>query len=76
VELFTRAAQKAWAAAVIAGLGPILVLLTSTDEPITWRNALASVIAGVVTGLGVFATPNKGHVVDDVPGRHAVDRQP
>ncbi len=68
-------AAKAWVAAAIAFLGPILVLLQAGGE-LDVRNVVASIVSGLVAGLSVYATTNATPVSDDEPGAHAVDRRP
>lgn len=69
--LLTSQARKAWVSGVAAFLGPIMVLITATDQPLDLRNIIGSVIAGLVALLATFEVPNSAA---DVPGAHAVDR--
>lgn len=57
-EALTARARKAWTGAGIAFLGPLVVLLAATEEPLTVRSVLASVVSGLSGGLGVFYTVN------------------
>jgi hypothetical protein len=69
--LLTQQARKAWVSGLLAFAGPIMVLLTATDQALDMRNVIGSVIAGLVALLATFQTPN---APADVPGDHAVDR--
>lgn len=69
--LLTQQARKAWVSGLLAFAGPIMVLLTATDQALDMRNVIGSVIAGLVALLATFQVPN---AAADVPGDHAVDR--
>jgi hypothetical protein len=69
--LLTSQARKAWVSGLAAFLGPLLVLLTATNQDLDLRNIIGSVVAGLVALLATFETPN---AAADVPGDHAVDR--
>jgi hypothetical protein len=69
--LLTQQARKAWVSGLLAFAGPIMVLITATDQTLDMRNVIGSVIAGLVALLATFQTPN---APADVPGDHAVDR--
>jgi hypothetical protein len=69
--LLTSQARKAWVSGLAAFLGPLVVLLTATAEPLDWRNVVGSVVAGLVALVATFEVPN---APADVPGEHAVDR--
>jgi len=56
--LLTTQARKAWVSGVAAFLGPIMVLITATDQPLDARNVIGSVIAGLVALLATFEVPN------------------
>ncbi len=56
--LLTTAARKAWTGAAVSFLSPLGVLLAATDEPLSTRSVLASLVAGVIGGLGVYGTTN------------------
>lgn len=51
--------RKAIAAFLLAFLGPIGVLLTATDQELNVRNGLASLVAGLIAGLGTYFMSNK-----------------
>jgi hypothetical protein len=57
--LASPAAAKAWVAAVLAFLGPIVYLLSNGD-PITTRGIVTAVVTGLVAGLATFGVPNAG----------------
>jgi len=69
--LLTSQARKAWVSGLASFLGPLVVLLTATNEPLDWRNVVGSVVAGLVALLATFEVSN---APADVPGDHAVDR--
>jgi hypothetical protein len=54
---FFNETRKAWVSLLLAILTPLSVLLLSSVE-LTPRNVTASIVAGLVVGLGVFVTPN------------------
>ena len=57
--LLTTAARKAWTGAAVSALAPLGVLLAATDEPLTLRSVAASLLSGLIGGLGVYGTTNK-----------------
>lgn len=59
-------ARKAIVAAVLSFLAPLLALVASSAD-LDWRGVLGSVLAGVIAGLGTYATPNAGTVNGSVP---------
>lgn len=63
MNLFTSQARKAWVGALISGLAPLSVLLLATDEPLTLRSVLASVVSGIIGGLSVYNTPNAAKAI-------------
>lgn len=50
--------RKALVAAGIGFLTPISVVLAATDQPLDWRVAASSVVAGLISGAGVWLTRN------------------
>ena len=69
--LLTSQARKAWISGFLAFAGPIMVLITATDQTLDVRSIIGAVVAGLVALLATFETPN---APADVPGDHAVDR--
>lgn len=53
--VFSQSALKAWAGGGIALLTPLSILLLTTDQPLTVRTIIASIISG---GIGFFAVYN------------------
>lgn len=49
--------RKAIVSAVLAFLAPLLALVVSSAD-LDWRGVLGSILAGIVAGLGTYATPN------------------
>ncbi|TFV83172.1 hypothetical protein [Blastococcus sp. CT_GayMR16] len=66
IALLTTA-RKATLSALAAFLSPPTALLLS-DQPITWRVMLASLLVGALAGLGVYETGN----TEEYEPRHAV----
>jgi hypothetical protein len=73
-------ARKAYVAAAIALLTPILTYVAATGDW-SWRAFAGSVISGLIAGLSVYNTPNEPPPVDDlsgesfIPKRHARHRE-
>lgn len=53
--------RKAVAAFIVAFLGPLAVLL-ATSNPIGWREVLAAFVAGTIAGFTTWLVPNKSQL--------------
>jgi hypothetical protein len=54
--------RKAIVAFLLAFLGPLVTLLTAFDVELGWRVVLATLLTGLVAGLGTYVVPNSPKV--------------